>query len=41
MVTVNESYNKDTYDKEVFEGYRKVINAAADFNKIALLLKKL
>lgn len=41
VVTVNESYNKDTYDKEVFEGYRKVINAAADFNKIALLLKKL
>ena len=41
VVTVYESYDKDTYDKEVFEGYRKVINAAADFNKIALLFKKL
>ncbi len=39
-ITVTESYEKEFYSKDVFEGYRKVINAAADFNKISLLLKK-
>lgn len=41
-VTVNifEYYNEVKYPKEVFEEYKKVINAAADFNKKTLLLKK-
>jgi len=39
-VTIYESYDKEFYSKDVFEGYRKVINAAADFNKISILLKK-
>jgi len=39
-ITVNEVYMKEYYDKESFDGFRNVINAAADFNKISLLLKK-
>ncbi|MDZ7848599.1 MAG: DUF3857 domain-containing protein [Owenweeksia sp.] len=39
-VTVWEFYEEVSYPKEVFEDYRRVINAAADFNKITLLLKK-
>ncbi|MGZ3885731.1 MAG: hypothetical protein ACXVDL_15910, partial [Bacteroidia bacterium] len=39
-VTVEESYKKTFYDVEDFEGFRKVVNAAADFNKVTLLLKK-
>jgi len=39
-ITVNEVYKKEFYDKKYFEGFRRVINAAADFNKVSLLLKK-
>lgn len=41
-VTVNvyEWYEQIEYPKSDFEAYRKVINAAADFNKIVLVLQK-
>ncbi|WP_417613123.1 DUF3857 domain-containing protein [Owenweeksia hongkongensis] len=38
-VTIYEYYDEVEYPKELFEEYRKVINAAADFNKKTLLLK--
>lgn len=40
IITINESYTKEYYSNESFEGFRSVINAAADFNKVSLLLKK-
>ena len=39
-VDVEEYYNKIRYPLEEFEEYRKVVNAAADFNKIVLVLSK-
>ena len=39
-VDVNEFYDKIYYPKEKFEEYRQVINAAADFNKINLILQE-
>lgn len=39
-ITVNEYYMKLEYSKANYEDYRKVVNAAADFNKIVLLLEK-
>lgn len=39
IVTVKEEYNQLHYTVYDFEGYRKVVNAAADFNKISLLLE--
>ncbi len=39
-IVVEEFYKKTNYDITNFEGFRNVINAAADFNKITLLLKK-
>ncbi|MCP4522077.1 MAG: DUF3857 domain-containing protein [Cytophagales bacterium] len=39
-VTITEYYKSITYPKELFEQYRKVINAAADFNKVILFLEK-
>jgi len=39
-VTVYEYYQGFSYPKEKFTDYARVINAAADFNKITLLLKK-
>lgn len=39
-ITINESYIKEFYSNESFDGFRNVINAAADFNKVSLLLKK-
>ncbi len=39
-VSILEYYNEVHYPKEIFEEYREVINAAADFNKKTLLLKK-
>ncbi len=39
-VEVNEWYEKIEYPISDFEAYRKVINAAADFNKIVLVLQK-
>lgn len=40
IVTNEEFYNILEYPLEVFEKYREVINAAADFNKITLVLSK-
>jgi hypothetical protein len=39
-IEVEESYLQAFYAKDEFEGFRKIINAAADFNKVSLLLKK-
>ncbi|MGB0176133.1 MAG: DUF3857 domain-containing protein [Owenweeksia sp.] len=39
-VEILEFYNEVEYDKQFFEDYRRVINAAADFNKKTILLKK-
>ncbi|MFT5667535.1 MAG: hypothetical protein ACI9DK_001733 [Vicingaceae bacterium] len=39
-VTSEEYYTEIIYPKERFEEYQKVINAAADFNKIVLVLQK-
>ena len=39
-VTVNEFYNEIRIPVERYEEYRTVINAAADFNKIVLVLEK-
>ncbi len=39
-VECNEYYNDITYPLSVFATYQKVINAAADFNKISVLLEK-
>lgn len=40
VIVVEEFYKKTFYKINDFEGFRSVINAAADFNKITLLLKK-
>lgn len=40
IIRVNEYYHKVHYEVEAFEDYRKVINSAADFNKIVLFLEK-
>lgn len=40
VVDVNEYYKQLSFPKERFEEFRKVINAAADFNKIVLVLEK-
>lgn len=39
-VRVEEYYKNQIYPKELFEIYRDVINAASDFNKATVLLKK-
>jgi len=39
-ITIDEYYNQIYYPKDKFEDFRSVINAAADFNKIVLVLKK-
>lgn len=39
-ITIKESYNIVTYSKSLYEPYKKVINAAADFNKIVFVLEK-
>ncbi|MTI31851.1 DUF3857 domain-containing protein [Xanthovirga aplysinae] len=39
-VQVDEYYKEINVEKEAFEGFRKVINAAADFNKITLVFEK-
>ncbi len=38
-VTANEHYRKNIIPVKLYEEYRKVINSAADFNKIVLLLE--
>lgn len=40
FVTNSEYYSVIHYPLEVFESYRQVINAAADFNKITLVISK-
>ncbi len=37
-ITIDEYYDKLDYPLEKFEAFRKVINSAADFNKIVLVL---
>lgn len=39
FIQVEEAYNSITYQKKYYEEYRKVVNAAADFYKAALVLK--
>ena len=39
-IVVDEYYKEIYCDKEYFEEFRKVVNAAADFNKIVLVLEK-
>ncbi|QCK16797.1 DUF3857 domain-containing protein [Mangrovivirga cuniculi] len=40
IITIDEIYNQIYYPASKFAKYRKVINAAADFNKIVLVMKK-
>lgn len=40
IVEVKEMYGTIRHPKEYFEAFRKVINAAADFNKVVLYLEK-
>jgi len=39
IVTANEYYKENKIDVSIYKEYRKVINSAADFNKIVLLLE--
>lgn len=39
-IEIEEFYNQIYYPKEKFEDFRKVINAAADWNKVVLVLKE-
>lgn len=38
-IMIDEFYDEIYYPADKFEGFRKVINAAADFNKVTLILK--
>ncbi|MEL6560007.1 MAG: DUF3857 domain-containing protein [Bacteroidota bacterium] len=38
-ILIDEYYDEIYYPANKFEGFRKVINAAADFNKVTLILK--
>jgi hypothetical protein len=39
-ITILEEYRRTYYPLSQFEDFKKVINAAADFNKVALVLEK-
>lgn len=39
-IIINEYYNKNIVPVSIYEPYRKIINSAADFNKITLVLEK-
>lgn len=39
-IHINEYYSKDSLPIDDYESFRKVINAAADFNKVTLVLEK-
>jgi hypothetical protein len=39
-IEIFEVYHSSFTPKSVYEDYRKVINAAADFNKVVLILEK-
>jgi hypothetical protein len=41
VVTINEDYRRVIYEKELYEPFRKVINASADFNKIVVYFEKI
>ncbi len=41
QIHINEFYSVDNYPATAIEPFRKVINAAADFNKVTLVLEKL
>ena len=40
-IEINEYYREIYYPKDKFEAFRKVINAAADFNKVVLVMKRI
>ena len=40
VITILEEYRKTNYALSQYEEFRKIINAAADFNKVALILEK-
>ena len=40
VITITEYYNLLHYPKSEIGNFRKVINAAADFNKVVLVLEK-
>ncbi|MGL4596856.1 MAG: hypothetical protein ACRCYO_04975, partial [Bacteroidia bacterium] len=40
-VIIDELYGNTYYDKNVYEDFRKVINASADFNKVTLFFEKI
>jgi hypothetical protein len=40
-ININEYYNVIQLPKEQFENFRKVINAAADFNKVNIVFEKM
>lgn len=40
IVTIHEFYKNQTYPRALFGEYKRVINAAADFNKLTIVLKK-
>lgn len=40
-IFIDEYYNRIFYPKEGFEAFRKVINAAADWNKVVLVMKRI
>lgn len=40
-VTVEENYRQTSYPKAIYEDFRNVINASADFNKIVVYFEKL
>jgi hypothetical protein len=40
LVTIREYYNQVQYPVSAYDTFRKVINAAADFNKVVLVLEK-
>ncbi|QSB27336.1 DUF3857 domain-containing protein [Flavobacterium circumlabens] len=39
IITIDEKYKAINYPKEVYQEYRKVFNASADFNKGSIVLK--
>jgi hypothetical protein len=40
VVSIHEYYQKPNYPIEQFAVFQQVINAAADFNKVILVLEK-
>ena len=39
-VTISENYRQVRWPKSDFEAFRAVVNAAANFNKVVLVLEK-